>query len=206
MCWSGFGFWGFRCPKWVLLGWFGVVSFVFIVHEVGLEKAQCRGETEREGETRGSFKCRRGCGVGFDLVFWRKQGRGLWIVGTRKVDLRYWVIFVVMEDPLLPTGSGLRRRGESSSSGGFESTGLNNVIVGRRGDAITRGDKYQKAAAMVDQVLKRDSSLSQMEAARIASFVLRFCSWSNHFNFVHFTSLTGLCRSQCAILSDFNLE
>ncbi|XP_024390296.1 two pore calcium channel protein 1 [Physcomitrium patens] len=56
-----------------------------------------------------------------------------------------------MEDPLLPTGSGLRRRGESSSSGGFESTGLNNVIVGRRGDAITRGDKYQKAAAMVDQ-------------------------------------------------------
>lgn len=61
-----------------------------------------------------------------------------------------------MEDPLLPSGStsgtGVRRRnGSSSSLGGTESGALNNVLVGRRGEAITKGNVYQKAAAMVDQ-------------------------------------------------------
>lgn len=58
-----------------------------------------------------------------------------------------------MEDPLLPSGSGRRGgRGESSSLGGHESGALNNVLVGRRGEAITKGNNFQKAAAMVDQV------------------------------------------------------
>lgn len=57
-----------------------------------------------------------------------------------------------MEDPLLPSGSGRRGgRGESSSLGGHESGALNNVLVGRRGEAITKGNNFQKAAAMVDQ-------------------------------------------------------
>jgi hypothetical protein len=57
-----------------------------------------------------------------------------------------------MEDPLLPSGSGRRGGGESSAVGRRESGALNNVLVGRRGEAITKGDNYQKAAAMVDQV------------------------------------------------------
>ncbi|KAG0562969.1 hypothetical protein KC19_9G186300 [Ceratodon purpureus] len=56
-----------------------------------------------------------------------------------------------MEDPLLPSGSRRRRGGESSGVGRRESGALNNVLVGRRGEAITKGDNYQKAAAMVDQ-------------------------------------------------------
>lgn len=56
-----------------------------------------------------------------------------------------------MEDPLLPSGSGRRGGGESSAVGRRESGALNNVLVGRRGEAITKGDNYQKAAAMVDQ-------------------------------------------------------
>jgi hypothetical protein len=52
-----------------------------------------------------------------------------------------------MEESLLPSGSSRRRdsKEERKSS-----------VLGRRVVAITAGDKYQKAAAMVDQVRDED--------------------------------------------------
>lgn len=64
-----------------------------------------------------------------------------------------------MEDPLLPSSSsssGTRRpRGRADGPEGLssqESGAVKNVLVGRRVGAITSGNKYEKAAAMVDQV------------------------------------------------------
>ena len=63
-----------------------------------------------------------------------------------------------MEDPLLPSSSSSggtrRRRGRADGPEGLSSqeSGAVNVLVGRRVGAITSGNKYEKAAAMVDQV------------------------------------------------------
>lgn len=53
-----------------------------------------------------------------------------------------------MEDPLLPSGSS----SSTSANRGRESGGALKNVLGRRGEAITTGNVYQKAAAMVDQV------------------------------------------------------
>lgn len=63
-----------------------------------------------------------------------------------------------MEDPLLPSSSSSRTRRRRCRSHGSDDglssqdSGAVNVLVGRRVGAITSGNKYEKAAAMVDQV------------------------------------------------------
>lgn len=89
---------------------------------------------------------------------------------------------VTMEDPLLPSGSGRRGGGESSAVGRRESGALNNVLVGRRGEAITKGDNYQKAAAMVDQVFSLFLSTSL------------HCSTSNRFHVLVMLFFNASCR------------
>lgn len=77
-----------------------------------------------------------------------------------------------MEDPLLPSSSSgaRRRRGRADGPEGLSSQGSGavNVLVGRRVGAITSGNKYEKAAAMVDQVL---TSLSlSLSGSRIGTW------------------------------------
>lgn len=50
-----------------------------------------------------------------------------------------------MEDELLPSGSEQNDDARRGSSAPYN-------VLGRREGAITSGDRYQKAAAMVDQV------------------------------------------------------
>lgn len=61
-----------------------------------------------------------------------------------------WEIDPGMEDPLLASGSTRRRREGFGGPERQESASVN--VLGRRAGAITRGNKYEKAAAMVDQV------------------------------------------------------
>lgn len=67
-----------------------------------------------------------------------------------------------MEESLLPSGSAQADDSSGGSRSGrrrggrVERDGVGNNVFGRREGAITGGDRYQKASAMVDQVRSKE--------------------------------------------------
>ena len=121
-------------------------------------------------------------------------------------ELSSWIRRVgdrAMEDPLLPSssssGSGTRRRrGRADGPEGLSSqeSGAVNVLVGRRVGAITSGNKYEKAAAMVDQV-HTSLCLSLCPSVYVAPVSVGTWPFSATKKLGQFSSEFQECRSTC---------